>query len=150
MGPERRGADKIAEKEKPVGLISRLLGRRAKEKPLSALDWFEKGFSIMHTTGNYEEAIRAFALSIQLDPTNARAYLNRGIAYERIDNMQQAITDYSKAIELVPKDAKAYYIRGMLLWRLRNGTEAINDLRTSAELGYKLAKDFLSQNTPDF
>jgi tetratricopeptide (TPR) repeat protein len=148
IGPERRGANKATEKEEPFGLISRLLGRKAKEKPMSAQELFEKGFSIMHTTSNYEEAIRAFASSIQLDPANARAYLNRGIAYERIGNMQQAITDYSKAIELVPKDAKAYYIRGMLLWRLRKGIEAINDLRTSAELGYKLAKDFLSQNTP--
>jgi Flp pilus assembly protein TadD len=146
-GPERREANKRTKKEEPVGLIARLLRRKAKEKPLSAQEWFEQGFYIMHTSNNYQEAIRAFASSIQLDPTNARTYLNRGMAYERINNMQQAIADYSKAIELIPKDAKAYYIRGVLLWRLGDA-EAMSDLRTSAELGYRLAKDFLNRKSP--
>ena len=146
-GRERRKANKTAKKEEPVGLISRLLRRKSKEKPMSAQEWFEQGFSIMHTSSDYQEAIRAFASSIQLDPANARAYLNRGMAYERINNMQQAIADYSKAIELVPKDAKAYYIRGVLLWRLGNA-EAMSDLRTSAELGYRQAKDFLNRKSP--
>ncbi len=142
-GPERREAEKKAKKEEPVGLISRLLRRKAKEKPLSAQEWFEQGFCTMYTSSDYQDAIRAFASCIQLDPANARAYLNRGMAYERINNMHQAITDYSKAIELVPRDAKAYYIRGILLWRLGDAN-GISDLRRSAELGYRQAKDFFS------
>ncbi len=118
-GPERRTANKKTEQEKPVGLISRLLRHKAQEKPLSAQEWFEQGFCTMHTSSNYQDAILAFASCIQLDPTNARAYLNRGMAHERINNMHQAIADYSKAIELVPKDAKAYFMRGMLLWNIR-------------------------------
>lgn len=147
-GPERRDANKRTKKEKPVSLISRLLRRKAEEKPLSAQECFEQGFTIMYTTSNYQEAIRAFATSIQLDATNARAYLNRGMAYERINNMQQAIADYSKAIELVPKDAKAYYMQGVLFWRLGHYMEAISDLRISAALGYRLAKDFLNRKSP--
>jgi tetratricopeptide (TPR) repeat protein len=147
-GPERRDANKRTKKEKPVSLISRLLRRKAEEKPLSAQECFEQGFTIMYTTSNYQEAIRAFATSIQLDATNARAYLNRGMAYERINNMQQAIADYSKAIELVPKDAKAYYIRGVLFWRLGKDMEALSDIRISAELGYRQAKDFLNRKSP--
>lgn len=147
-GPERRGAEKKAKKEEPVGLISRLLRRKAKEKSISAQEWFEQGFSIMHTTSNYQEAIRAFASSIQLDPANARAYLNRGMAYERLNNMQQAVSDYSRAIELVPKDAKAYYVRGLLFWRLGKEREAISDIKISAGLGYKPAKDFLNRKSP--
>ena len=148
-GPERREANKTAKKEEPVGLISRLLRRKkVKERPLSSKEWFEQGFYIMHTSSNYQEAIRAFASSIQLDPTNARTYLNRGMSYERINNMQQAIADYSKAIELVPKDAKAYYIRGALFWRLGKDMQALSDIGISAELGYRLAKDFLRRKTP--
>jgi tetratricopeptide (TPR) repeat protein len=146
-GSERREANKAAKKDEPVGLISRLLRRKAKEKPLSAKECFEHGFYIMHTSSDYQEAIRAFASSIQMDPTNARTYLNRGMSYERINNMQQAVADYSKAIELVPKDAKAYYIRGVLFWRLGKDMEALNDLRTSAELGYRQAKDFLNRKS---
>jgi tetratricopeptide (TPR) repeat protein len=146
--PERRTTNKRTKKEEPVGLISRLLRRKIKKKPLSAQEWFEQGFSLMHSTSNYQEAIRAFASSIQLDPTNARAYLNRGMAYEGINNMQQAIADYSKAIELVPKDAKAYYMQGFLFWRLGHYMEAISDLRISAAFGYRLAKDFLNRKSP--
>jgi Flp pilus assembly protein TadD len=62
----------------------------------------------MHTTSDYEEAIQALTASIELDYTNAKTSLNRGIAYELINNMQQAIVDYSKVIKLFPKDAKAY------------------------------------------
>ena len=147
-GPERRESNRTAKKEEPSSLISRLLRRKkVKEKLLSAKEWFEQGFYIMHTSSDYQEAIRAFASSIQLDPTNARTYLNRGMSYERINNMQQAIADYSKAIELVPKDAKAYYIRGVLFWRLGKDTEALSDIRISAELDYRQAKDFLRRKT---
>jgi tetratricopeptide (TPR) repeat protein len=93
-----------------------------------------------------EEAIRIFTESIRYDPSNAGTYLNRGMAYERINNMHQAIADYSKAIELAPDFAKAYYVRGTLLWYLDDDT-SIRDLRKAAELGYGLAKDFLDQNT---
>jgi tetratricopeptide (TPR) repeat protein len=93
-----------------------------------------------------EGAIRIFTESIQLDPSNASAYLNRGMAYERINHMQQAIADYSKAIELAPDYAKAYYARGTLLWYL-DDEASTEDLMKAAELGHRLAKDFFDQKT---
>ena len=99
----------------------------------------------MHTSGDPHEAIRAFATSIQLDPSNAKAYLNRGMAYEQIHNVQQAFEDYSKAIQLMPQESKVYYIRGMLLWRYGMNSEAINDLKAAAELGNRFAIDFLKK-----
>jgi len=109
-GRERRAVIKKSKKAEPVGFISRLFRRKVKEKPLNAAEWYEQGFSIMHTTSDYEEAIQALTASIELDSTNAKTYLNRGMAYELINNMQQAIVDYSKVIKLLPKDAKAYYL----------------------------------------
>lgn len=105
----------------------------------------------MNSSGDYENAIRAFSLCIQMDPSNARAFLHRGISYECINNTKAAFADYGKAIELRPEDGKAYYIRGMLLWRAGDAM-AITDLEQSAERGYKPAKDFLgkraSQKSP--
>ena len=123
--------------------MSRLRNRSAPEKPLTAKEWFEKGFALLYSKGDCYEAIRALAVSIQLDPTNARAYLNRGMAYERMNNLQQAIEDYSRAIELSPQDAKVYYIRGALLWRLEKESEAIADMKVAADLHYRLAINFL-------
>jgi tetratricopeptide (TPR) repeat protein len=93
-----------------------------------------------------EEAIQVFTESIRSDPTNTNTYLNRGMAYERVDNMLQAIFDYSKAIELAPDCARAYYFRGTILWHLDDNT-SIRDLRKAAELGYSPARDFLDQKT---
>lgn len=139
--------DGNAKKEESIGLLSRLLMRKTKATLSSAQEWFQKGFSIMHSSNDYESAIHAFSSCIQMDSSNARAFLSRGISYECINNTNAAFADYSKAIELLPEDGKAYYIRGMLLWRLCDAM-AINDLEKSAELGYKPAKDFLSKKTP--
>jgi len=141
---ERRATNRRTGKEEPVGFISRLFRRKAKARPLSSQEWFQEGYSIMHSSSDYETAIRAFSSCIQLNPSNVRAFLNRGISYECINNMKAAFADYGKAIELLPEDGKAYYIRGMLLWRLGDAM-AINDLERSAELGYKPAVDFLSK-----
>jgi len=136
--------DRKTKKEEPVSLISRLLGRKARARPFSSQEWFQEGFSIMHSSGDYENAIRAFSSCIQMDPSHARAFLNRGISYELINNLKAAFADYSKAIELLPEDGKSYYIRGMLLWRLSDAM-AITDLVKSSELGYRPAKNFLSK-----
>ena len=144
MGPERRKSLKDKEEQKPDGLLSRFFKRRSTEKALSAQDWFEQGFAHLYNMADPYEAIRAFALSIKLDPSNARAYLNRGIAYERVNNEQQAFEDYSKAIQLLPQDAKVYYVRGMLLWRSGRHSRALADLKKSADMGYKLAVDFFT------
>jgi tetratricopeptide (TPR) repeat protein len=81
--------------------------------PRTAHEWFDQGFLLLFTTDDIPGAIRAFAMAIRLDPDYARAYLNRGMAYERVDNLQQAIEDFSRAIELEPGEGKNYYIRSM-------------------------------------
>jgi tetratricopeptide (TPR) repeat protein len=143
MGLERREALKEKKEKKSADFLSRLRNRKTPEKPLTAKEWFEKGFALLHSKGDCYEAIRALAISIQLDSTNTRAYLNRGMAYERMNNLQQAIEDYSRAIELFPQDAKVYYMRGALLWRFRSDQDAITDLKVAADLHYRLAIDFL-------
>ncbi len=120
--------------------MSRLLNRKTEEeKPLTAQDWVERGFNLLHSTGDTYEAIRAFASSLELDPSNARAYLNRGMAYERMNNVQKAFEEYSRAIQLLPRDGKLHYIRGMPLWRYGLETEAVEGMKASALLRYRFA-----------
>ena len=145
-GPERRGENRRVKNSKPAGWLSRILGRKRKKKSLSAEEWFEQGFSLMHMTSDYRNAALAFTSAIELDPAYARAYLNRGMAHERMNDTQQAVADYGRAIELIPKDAKAYYIRGLLFHRLGKDLEAADDMKASAELGYRPARDFLKHN----
>jgi len=149
-GPERRESDKEEEaeqlEEKPRGLLSRLSKGKVKpiapKKELTAEDWFGRGFMALYNEDDEEEALRAFAKSIHIDPAYQRAYLNRGITYDRVGNLQQAIDDYSKAIELAPGDAKVYYVRGLAHKRIGMDDEAMDDLHKAALMGYRPAIDF--------
>jgi tetratricopeptide (TPR) repeat protein len=47
---------------------------------LSAIDWFEKGDAFQNA-GNHKQAIEAYSKGIELDPNDAKAYYNRGVAY---------------------------------------------------------------------
>ena len=110
---------------------------------MGAQEWFDKGFVTLHTSDDCEGAVRAFALSIQLNPAYARAYVNRAQAYERLGNVQQAAEDYSRAIALTPDDPKLYYLRGLALRRLGMGKEATEDLKRAADMRYRPAFSLL-------
>ena len=77
--------------------------------------------------GDYKEAIDAFDEAIKLDPQDAIAYYNRGVAYKslgqssqgqqsgvqlRLGQYRSAIQDFDQAIRLNPQ-ADAYYNRGV-------------------------------------
>jgi tetratricopeptide (TPR) repeat protein len=149
IGPERREARRPVKKERPPGLIAKLLRRKGAEKAPSAEEWFEQGFVLLHTTDQYQEALRAFASAIALNPGDARAHLNRGMAFERLDNVEQAIADYTRALELSPRDAKIHYIRGITFWKQGRTEEALKDIRLAAELGYLSARNFLKAKKLD-
>jgi len=112
-------------------------------KKLTCDDWFERGLVALRITNNHGEAVRAFALSIQLDRFYDRAYVNRGIAYESLGNLQQAIEDYSRAIAVRPNYEMAYYLRGLALRRTGGKEESISDLKKAADLGYRPAVMYL-------
>jgi hypothetical protein len=132
--PPRRFLDRL---RKPPPKAAEPIG------PMTAHDWFDRGFLMLFNTDNVPGAIRAFATAIRLDPDYARAYLNRGMAYERIGNLQQAIEDFGKAINLEPDEGKNYYIRGVVHRRLGMAKEALHDLRKAADLGYRSARETL-------
>jgi hypothetical protein len=146
----RRASDwelKKEEEEKRRGFLRRLLTApdepAVAKKQLSAREWFEQGFVALHTTDDCKGAARAFAMSIQLNPTYERAYVNRALAYERLGNIQQAIEDFSRAIRVDAYDAKVYYLRGLAFKQLGMGEEAITDFKKAAGMRFRPASDFL-------
>ncbi|WP_201373517.1 tetratricopeptide repeat protein [Ktedonobacter robiniae] len=55
---------------------------------------------------------------VQLHPSQALAYLSRGLAYFRKRDYPRALADFDRAIQLDPSDAKLYVIRGFAYVRL--------------------------------
>ena len=128
-------------------IFRRHKGHAPSERTLTSRDWFERGLWEWRTADNCSEAVRSFALCIQLDPFYAQAYVHRGIAYQSLGNLEQAIEDYSRALLLDPANGKVYYLRGLALRRTGMDEEARSDVKKAADLGYAPAVAYL--RSPD-
>ena len=73
---------------------------------------------------------------MRLDPKNARAYHNRGIAWITLGHSETAIRDFTEAIRLVPGYAIAYVNRALAYDLLGQKAEAEADLAKARQLGY--------------
>jgi tetratricopeptide (TPR) repeat protein len=105
---------------------------------VKASGWLEKGVELV-VKGKYNEAIHAFNQAIQIDPTDAVAYNNRGAAYGQMGNHTQQIEDCNKALQFNPKDAVAYNNRGVAYGELGNYEQEIEDCTKAIQLNPTLA-----------
>lgn len=87
--------------------------------------------------GNYQEAIIAFTVAIEIDPKQAPAYMGRGDAYirsgETEENLLAAQTDYEMAIELDRTSVDAYLGLADVYIRLGDYDKALELLRQGLE-----------------
>lgn len=72
----------------------------------SAADWFMLGVNA-YVHEAYDEAIIFFDHAIDMEPRNARAYVNRGDVYAEKGDCEEALNDYSFAAYLGSKEAAA-------------------------------------------
>jgi|GEM_PF-4248833 len=88
---------------------------------------------------DYDGAIAQYDRAIELDPNNAVAYSNRGIAKGTKNDTDGAIADFTSAIKINPKLAMAYRCRGVA--RKLNGDldGAIADFTSAIEINPKFA-----------
>ncbi|WP_348303339.1 tetratricopeptide repeat protein, partial [Methanothrix sp.] len=75
--------------------------------------------------GRYEEGVAVFEEAIQIDPTYADSWFNKGNALYRQGKYDEAIAAYDKAIEIDPQDAYAWYNKGNALHAQGKCSEAI-------------------------
>jgi len=83
------------------------------KSPSKARGYNELGLYAL-TKGRYSEALRAIARTIQMDPYQPVAYINIGLAYEKLQQIDLAVQAYEKAITLDPGDPTAYYNLGVV------------------------------------
>ena len=94
----------------------------------------------------YQFVIRDLTQAIDLEPSFAFAYYNRGTFYAMSNDMHAALVDFDKAIELDETLAEAWYNRGLVLVLLNRMDDAFRDLSRAGELGiysaYNIIKRF--------
>jgi tetratricopeptide (TPR) repeat protein len=79
-----------------------------------------------------DAAIASFTQAIALDPTNIRAYFNRGCACHQLGRTQEALADFAQVLALNPSHSRTYLERGLIRQAQGDRTGAIADLRTAA------------------
>ena len=95
---------------------------------------------------NYQNAIKQFSKALEKNPDHWKAYLYRGIAYEKTNKTDHAITDFSSVLELIPnlkhhigkfpsdEWAGIYVKRGVLYNQKNMYEQAIIDFNEALEL----------------
>jgi tetratricopeptide (TPR) repeat protein len=100
---------------------------------LGVEDWFSQGLSLLESR-RYEDAIKAFSISIQKTSHVSEAYNHRGIAWFHKGDYDQAIADYTKALEINPLYAEAYCSRGIAWFHKGDYDQAIADYTKALEI----------------
>ena len=88
--------------------------------------------------------------AIELNPDDADAYINLGIAYGKQNNYTKAIQSYEKAIELKPDYALAYWNRSISKDSVGDKSGGLEDTKKAARLGHTEAQDWLKENGYDW
>jgi tetratricopeptide (TPR) repeat protein len=83
----------------------------------------------------YQVAVEAFGQAIQRHPREARAFVNRGLAYAHLGRYGEAKADLTQAMALHETLAEAYYGRGLIAMFTGDDDAANADIWRAAQLG---------------
>jgi tetratricopeptide (TPR) repeat protein len=104
------------------------------ESSLSSEQLNERGNGLLDND-HYEEAIEAFTLALQKDPTNGAALAGRSVAYAATNRLEQAIRDADDAERSLGDSALVHSARGLIAMRRSDNGQAM------AEFTAALSKD---------
>jgi tetratricopeptide (TPR) repeat protein len=107
---------------------------------------FNRGFSA-YQDRNWQVAIEAFSEAIRLDPSDMRAYRQRGAAYLHQGEHDRAIADFNEALRLAPDDAGAVYNRGLANAKKQDYDSALTDLGEAIRLNPAFAKAYRARSS---
>ena len=133
-----RLAQYLAESGEPAKAIA-LLDKDAGDDP-DALIALGNAFTI---AGRYAEAIRTYTRLLQIDPGNALAYENMGVAQLQSRDVRSAEASLRRALQLDPNLPAANTALGVLLASTGRKAEAIEAWKRAAALGDANAADNL-------
>lgn len=80
------------------------------------------------------EAIKIFTKVLKIDPKDANALSQRGIAYLNIEKYDLSLKDMNNAVKYDPKYSFRYQSRGYLKTRMKDHEGAIKDYEKAVEL----------------
>ncbi|KAN0124193.1 hypothetical protein V8E52_001842 [Russula decolorans] len=83
--------------------------------------------------GDFAGAVKSYTESIKRDPSDARGYNNRALAYTKLVALPEALKDVEEAIRVDPSFVKAHIRKASVLFALREYTKALDTLEVARE-----------------
>lgn len=102
-------------------------------KIVAAWGAFEVGQEQMRN-GEFVAAAASFSRAIEVKPT-ADNYLERAIAYRKVNKFTLALADLERVTKLNPKIGEAYFQRGQILRDSGEKQEGLAEIRKAANMG---------------
>ncbi len=78
----------------------------------------KEGLRLSFREGKYAEAIPFFDQSIEIDPTLAYVWHDRGVCYRELGRDSEALRNFDKAVELAQDDEEFLFSRGEMLKKI--------------------------------
>lgn len=119
LGPELLRQPAITSQLLPEPVTKGLSKRIRLDKLLGkARSNYKKGLFHYYREGNYLEAIRFFDQAIEIDPSLAVAWLDRGTCLRELGNDEDALKSIDKAVGLEPENEEFLFTRAELLKKI--------------------------------
>ncbi len=77
-------------------------------------EWLRKGNDLVGRQ-HYEEALAAYEQALHFNPSDARIYVNKGVALGELGLYEESLTAYEQALHLSPNDSRIYVNKGAAL-----------------------------------
>jgi len=100
-------------------------------------EWFFKGHAAL-SFGNYDEAIKCYKKTLELNPGFTYAHRFIGDVYFKKENINDAISEYKKALAINPNYAEVHYNLEVAYFKKGNYKLAIAHCDRALELGYSV------------
>jgi tetratricopeptide (TPR) repeat protein len=83
---------------------------------------------------NFKDAIEQYTKAIELDPDYDKAYIQRAISYNGLNDFENAASDFDRAIVFNEKDADLYYFSGQAYHLQGQNDIALSKLNEAIEM----------------
>lgn len=96
---------------------------------------------------NYGNSIEHLNHAIESDPEFKIAYMSRGSAHLKMDQLDEALEDFNRVIELDSNYPKAYHLRALVHEKSGDNESALSDLDRAIELDPEYGAAYYSRAT---
>ena len=91
----------------------------------------------------FENEEYSWSQEIMANPLNCAAYVERGWAYDNLNERSKAILDFRKAIRLNPHYAEAHYQKGISHYHSKNYDKGRKCIRRAKALGFEVCPEVI-------